>query len=88
MIKISNQTLIDVLSKMLGDNIISAGYQAERLHGGTLGDVELVTGVATSINGKELPYKVISKKQKKWDKSRKRTRNDYRRRTSGCTQLA
>lgn len=57
-----------VLSKMLSANIISASYQTKQLQGGTLGDVRLVTGMAESINRKKLPYKVVLKIQKKWER--------------------
>jgi hypothetical protein len=51
---------------MLGEKIIFADYQTMQLHGGTLGDVRLVTGMAKTAKGRELPYNVVLKTQKKW----------------------
>ena len=65
---IKSVTLVHVLSKMLNANIIHASYQTKQLQGGTLGDVQLVTGMAKSITGNELPYKVVLKLQKKWER--------------------
>jgi hypothetical protein len=65
---IENETLMRVLSKMLGEKIIRADYQTRQLHGGTLGDVRLVTGIARSADHKELPYSVVLKTQKKWER--------------------
>lgn len=60
------ETLIDVLRDMLGADIVTADYQIEQLHGGTLGDVKLVSGAAVAADGGELPYRVVWKAQKKW----------------------
>jgi len=54
---------------MLGDKIIHADYQTRQLHGGTLGDVRLLTGMAQTADHKELPYSVVLKTQKKWERS-------------------
>jgi len=62
------ETLIHVLNKMFCTNIISAGYQTKQLQGGKLGDVRLVTGVAITVDCEKLPYKVVWKKQKKWER--------------------
>lgn len=53
---------------MLGANIIHADYKTEQLHGGTLGNVQLVTGSAETTDGKILPYHIVLKIQKKWDR--------------------
>jgi hypothetical protein len=53
---------------MLGKAITRAEYQTQQLHGGTLGDVQLVTGTAEIAGGDKLPYKVVWKKQKKWER--------------------
>ena len=37
--KIKLETLTHILSKILGENIIRAGYQAKQLQGGTLGEI-------------------------------------------------
>ncbi|WP_213586165.1 aminoglycoside phosphotransferase family protein [Paenibacillus sp. J2TS4] len=57
-----------VLSKMFGKNIARADYQPKELQGGTLGDVRLVTGTAETSDGENLPYKVVWKTQKKWER--------------------
>jgi hypothetical protein len=63
---ISLETLLQVLTKKLGKKIRSADYQITKLHGGTLGEVKLVTGTAITSGNEELPYKVVWKRQKKW----------------------
>ena len=65
---INHETLTRVLCKMLGEKITDANYQTRQLHGGTLGDVRLVTGMARSAGGGELPYRVVLKTQKKWER--------------------
>ena len=67
-IQIKAETLANVLGKMFSVNIIHASYQTKQLHGGTLGDVRLVTGIAETIEGKKWPFKVVLKTQKKWER--------------------
>jgi thiamine kinase-like enzyme len=67
-VHIRSETLTHVLGKMLSTNIIRASYRTKQLHGGTLGDVRLVTGMAESSNGKKLPYKIVLKIQKEWER--------------------
>jgi hypothetical protein len=57
-----------VLSKKFGADITAADYKTERLHGGTLGDVWLVAGDAICSDRTILPYKVVYKTQKKWQR--------------------
>ncbi|WP_028595066.1 aminoglycoside phosphotransferase family protein [Paenibacillus assamensis] len=57
-----------VLSKMLEKTIIRADYQLKELQGGTVGDVLLVTGIAVTSDGENLPYKVVWKTQKKFER--------------------
>ncbi|WCF06799.1 phosphotransferase [Paenibacillus thiaminolyticus] len=66
--KIKVETLISVLSKMLGANVIHADYEAKQLHGGTVGDVRLVTGIAATDTGEKLTFNVVLKVQKKWER--------------------
>lgn len=61
-------TLVPVLSKMLKSNIIHASAQTIQLQGGTLGDVRLVEGLAKTADDSELPYRVVLKSQKKWER--------------------
>ena len=59
-------TLQCALSKMLDAPIVRANYKAKSLKGGTLGDVRLVSGTAKTADGRELPYQLVFKAQKKW----------------------
>ena len=67
-ININIKTLTQVLGKMLRKDIIKADYQTKSLHGGTLGDVRLVTGTAETNDGELLPYSFVLKSQKKWER--------------------
>ncbi len=60
--------ITQVLSKQHCKTITHADYQTKQLHGGTLGDVKLVTGVAKAEDGSELPFKLVRKVQKKWER--------------------
>lgn len=62
------ETLIYVLNKMLDVNITGADYETKQLQGGTLGDIRLVTGIAETADGGKLPYKVVCKSQKKFER--------------------
>lgn len=66
MSEIKAETLIQVLSKTLNTKIICVDFQTKQLHGGTVGDVQLITGNAKTIDGGKLPFKIVSKSQKKW----------------------
>ncbi len=66
--KIELETLINVLNKIFQTSIVSADYQTKQLHGGTLGDVQLITGIAITVDNKEIPYKVVLKIQQKWER--------------------
>lgn len=57
-----------VLSKMLDKTIIRADYQLKKLQGGTVGDVRLVTGMVETSDGENLPYKMVWKTQKKFER--------------------
>lgn len=65
---INHDLLNKVLSKMLSITISCANHETTQLHGGTLGDVHLVTGIATTASNQEIPYKVVWKIQKKWNR--------------------
>jgi len=67
-IRINKKTLRIVLSNVLKMKIKCAEYQTKSLHGGTLGDVRLVTGLAETAGGEFLPYKIVLKIQKKWER--------------------
>lgn len=65
---IKTEVLTSILSKVLNTTIVHAEYQAEKLHGGTLGTVRLITGIAKTFEGESMPYKVVWKTQKKWER--------------------
>lgn len=65
---IKAETLTQVLSKMLNTEIAHADFQTKQLHGGTVGDVQLVSGNAKTADGGTLPYKIVVKTQKKWER--------------------
>ncbi|MCI3919168.1 aminoglycoside phosphotransferase family protein [Paenibacillus sp. TRM 82003] len=62
------ETLVLVLSKMLDKKIIRADYQLHKLQGGTVGDVQLVTGMVETSDGERMPYKMVWKTQKKFER--------------------
>jgi len=57
-----------VLSKMLDKTVLHVDYQLKELQGGTIGDVRLATGMAEISDGEHLPYKVVWKTQKKFER--------------------
>ena len=57
-----------VLNKMLHKTIIHLDYQLKELQGGTVGVVRLVTGTLETSDGENLPYKVVWKTQKKFER--------------------
>ncbi|WP_339222102.1 aminoglycoside phosphotransferase family protein [Paenibacillus sp. FSL H8-0332] len=66
--KIPTEALYNALSVLFTTTIKSADYQTLQLHGGTLGDVQLVTGTAETADGEQLPYRIVLKIQKKWER--------------------
>jgi len=60
-------TLIHVLSKILCTDIMSATFHTKQLQGGTVGNVQLITGIANTKTGPQ-NYQVVLKTQKKWDR--------------------
>jgi len=65
---INPEKLKEVLCKMFRTKITRADCQSEQLHGGTLGDVRLITGTAETAGGEKHSYKVVWKTQKKWER--------------------
>jgi GNAT superfamily N-acetyltransferase/uncharacterized protein YneR len=65
---LTKEALKEILSKMLGEKIISADFQSKQLRGGTVGDVRLVSGNAETSDGTMLPYEIVLKVQKKWER--------------------
>lgn len=66
--EIRTESLTQALNKMLGTKIIHVEFQTEQLHGGTVGDVQLVTGNAKTTDGTDIRYKIILKVQMKWER--------------------
>jgi len=66
-IAIDNTELDKALRKKLGEDALAIEFQVERLHGGTIGDVLLVSGKA-EIGGSEEPFCMVYKHQKKWSR--------------------
>ncbi|WLR57678.1 aminoglycoside phosphotransferase family protein [Mesobacillus subterraneus] len=62
------ETLTIALSQRFKTDIISANFQSKPLQGGTVGNVYLVTGTAETTDGEKLPYRIVLKNQKKWDR--------------------
>jgi hypothetical protein len=55
------EKLIYVLNQRFKTNIISADCQTMPLQGGTVGNVYLVTGIAETVDGEKLPYRIVLK---------------------------
>ena len=62
------EKLIYVLTQRFKTNIIATDYQTMQLQGGTVGNVNLVTGIAETEDGEKLPYRIVLKIQKKWER--------------------
>lgn len=56
------------VGRMLGESIGDIHYAAVPLHGGTLGDVQLVSGTAETTSNARQPFRVVWKTQKKWER--------------------
>lgn len=63
---LDNETLIHVVSKMLNKDIVKTEFKSTKLQGGTLGDVNLITGTAEDKSSEMLPFKLVWKIQRKW----------------------
>ncbi|WP_336773220.1 aminoglycoside phosphotransferase family protein [Paenibacillus sp. MMO-58] len=62
------EKLIYALNQRFKKEIIAADYQAMPLQGGTVGNVYLVLGTAETAEGEILPYRIVLKIQKKWER--------------------
>jgi len=56
------------LSKMLGKEIISTKHTKTKLHGGTVGSVHLIEGVAETAGDGQVPFKIVWKESGKWER--------------------
>ena len=68
MTNITMHTLTRVLNQYFKKTIIAADYHTTTLHGGTVGNVNLVTGTAETEDGQRLPYQLVLKVQKQWER--------------------
>ncbi|ATP40757.1 aminoglycoside phosphotransferase [Solibacillus sp. R5-41] len=62
------EQLIYALNQRFKTNIISTDFQTTPLQGGTVGNVYLITGIAETVDGEKLPYRIVLKIQKKWER--------------------
>lgn len=62
------EALLYSLNQQFNTDITSADWHTTPLHGGTVGNVYLVTGMAEATNGEALPYRIVLKVQKKWER--------------------
>lgn len=60
------QTLLEVLTTMLGEPVAATDHEVTALGGGTVGQVRLVSGTAYTLAGGMLPYRVVWKTQQHW----------------------
>lgn len=65
---IYTKELTKALQNALSADVQYAEYESQQLHGGTLGDVRLITGVAHTSGGESLPFKLVLKTQKEWER--------------------
>lgn len=65
---IQPDTLNYALSQHFKAHIISADYKTMPLQGGTVGNVHLVTGMAETADGEHLPFRIVLKNQKNWER--------------------
>lgn len=62
------EKLIYALNQRYKKDIITADCQTMPLQGGTVGNVYLVSGTAETAEGEILPYRIVLKIQKKWER--------------------
>lgn len=62
------ETLYQVLKQYFKQDVITVEYDTTTLHGGTVGNVSLVTGTAETADGQNLPYRIVLKIQSKWER--------------------
>lgn len=62
----NDEGLKKALSNMFNVPVLKVTSNITKLHGGTVGEVQLIEGLATTDEQKELPYKLVHKIQKKW----------------------
>lgn len=60
--------VLRAIGALLGTPVTHADCQAAPLHGGTLGDVQLLRGEAVAEDGRRLPFRLVQKTQKRWER--------------------
>jgi len=65
---INPDTLKAVLSKMLNTTIIGASHQIKQLQGGTVGNVNLIAGIAQTASSAKIPFNLVQKIQEEWER--------------------
>ena len=65
---IDQAALCRAAQKLLGTTVLSTDVTATPLHGGTLGDVQLLSGTAQTTDGRALPFRIVQKTQKRWER--------------------
>ncbi len=56
------------LRACLHRDVVDADWTEDRLHGGTLGDVRLLTGTARTASGETIPFRLVHKTQHRWER--------------------
>ncbi len=67
-LNVNSKMLHLALSRQLQTEVADADYRTTALQGGTLASVYLLSGIALTADGLRLPYRVVLKVQKKWDR--------------------
>ena len=62
------EPLTKALCKKLSKTIINASYQLKEMQAGSVGEVRLITGMAETDTNEKIPYKIVLKTQKQWDR--------------------
>jgi hypothetical protein len=66
--KIKTETLLTVVGKILGVPVKNANYNIKALHGGNVGDVMLVSGMAKTEKADRVPFNFVLKKSNRWER--------------------
>ncbi len=65
-VPMDKDALRQVTGKLLGVPVLHIDYDAKPLHGGTLGDVQLIEGNARTTSGETLAFRLVQKTQRQW----------------------
>ena len=65
---IKQEKLIAALNQKFKENIISTTFETTPLQGGTVANVSLVTGNAETVDSETLPFRIVLKTQKQWER--------------------